>query len=307
MRGALFPNNLPAGKPSLVPPASGAELRALRRRCASALWGLVPKRVGRLFFGGGLLLSRRASPVASLRKGKAEGSAELKAAGRRKHDKGRGKGKGMGSLFPSATTTTTTLMTGADGNMEIGTRSETAPPPPPHSRRRGPRAGAGSPPSLLHQSRRSAPAPSSPKTGGQGLVARAADASAGADSPLGSSLLSNLADVEASASEDAADGGTPHDTGDRAADDGGVDDEYQIDETNDVDEDEDEDENILEEIEQGILDVFSDAYCNKHLVYGILELILVRLLPELTEMGVLELWEERLPSMSPSSEQEGLP
>jgi radical SAM superfamily enzyme YgiQ (UPF0313 family) len=58
---------------------------------------------------------------------------------------------------------------------------------------------------------------------------------------------------------------------------------------------EDVDEEILEEIERGILDVFSDAYCNKHLVYGMLELILVRLLPELTEKGVLELWAERIP------------
>lgn len=56
---------------------------------------------------------------------------------------------------------------------------------------------------------------------------------------------------------------------------------------------EDEDR-ILGEIESGILDVFSDAYCNKHLVYGMLELILVRLMPELAEKGVIELWEDRL-------------
>ncbi|KAK5627884.1 hypothetical protein RRF57_003599 [Xylaria bambusicola] len=51
---------------------------------------------------------------------------------------------------------------------------------------------------------------------------------------------------------------------------------------------------ILSEIETGIVDIFSDAYCNKHLVYGILELVLVRLVPELAEKGVGELWEERL-------------
>lgn len=59
----------------------------------------------------------------------------------------------------------------------------------------------------------------------------------------------------------------------------------------------DEDENqqrMLAEIEEGILDIFSDEYCNKHLVYSILELILVRLMPELAEKGVVELWEERL-------------
>ncbi|EFX00336.1 hypothetical protein CMQ_7338 [Grosmannia clavigera kw1407] len=44
----------------------------------------------------------------------------------------------------------------------------------------------------------------------------------------------------------------------------------------------------------GVLDVFSDAYCNKHLLYGLLEAILVRLLPEMADTGVLGLWEERL-------------
>lgn len=55
-----------------------------------------------------------------------------------------------------------------------------------------------------------------------------------------------------------------------------------------------EDDRILSEIETGILDVFSDAYCNKHLMYDVLELILVRLMPELAERGVIDLWEERL-------------
>jgi hypothetical protein len=55
-----------------------------------------------------------------------------------------------------------------------------------------------------------------------------------------------------------------------------------------------DDERILSEIETGILDVFSDAYCNKHFIYGFLELVLVRLLPELAEKGITELWEERL-------------
>jgi hypothetical protein len=51
---------------------------------------------------------------------------------------------------------------------------------------------------------------------------------------------------------------------------------------------------VLAEIEGGLLDVFDDAYCNKHLLYGILEAIFVRLVPELAETGVLGLWEERL-------------
>ena len=43
-----------------------------------------------------------------------------------------------------------------------------------------------------------------------------------------------------------------------------------------------------------VLDVFADAYCNKHVVYGIVELLLVRLMPELAEKGVRELVEGRL-------------
>lgn len=59
-------------------------------------------------------------------------------------------------------------------------------------------------------------------------------------------------------------------------------------------EDDDEDEYYLFEIEEGILDVFGDAYCNKHLMYSILELVLVRIMPELAEKSVVELWDERL-------------
>ncbi len=58
--------------------------------------------------------------------------------------------------------------------------------------------------------------------------------------------------------------------------------------------DDGQEERILSEIETGILDVFSDAYCNKHLMYGALELVLVRLMPELAEKGVVELWDQRL-------------
>ena len=55
----------------------------------------------------------------------------------------------------------------------------------------------------------------------------------------------------------------------------------------------DERELIVREIE-AILDVFGDSYCNKHLLYGIVELCLVRLVPEISEMGVRELMEARL-------------
>lgn len=50
---------------------------------------------------------------------------------------------------------------------------------------------------------------------------------------------------------------------------------------------------MVEDME-GLLMVISDDYCNKHLMYSILELILVRLMPELSEQGVVDLWEDRL-------------
>ena len=53
------------------------------------------------------------------------------------------------------------------------------------------------------------------------------------------------------------------------------------------------DDEVIEQLE-GILDILSDEYCNKHLLYSVLELILVRLMPELAEKGVAELEEERL-------------
>ena len=48
----------------------------------------------------------------------------------------------------------------------------------------------------------------------------------------------------------------------------------------------------VREVEE-VLDVFDDPYCNKHLLYGVVELIIVRLMPELAEKGVEELLEER--------------
>lgn len=43
-----------------------------------------------------------------------------------------------------------------------------------------------------------------------------------------------------------------------------------------------------------VLDLFGDEYCNKHLMYSVLELVLVRLMPELSERRVGELMAERL-------------
>ncbi len=45
---------------------------------------------------------------------------------------------------------------------------------------------------------------------------------------------------------------------------------------------------------EDFLDVFSDSYCNKHLLYGIVELVVVRMIPEVGEKGIEELLEERL-------------
>jgi hypothetical protein len=58
--------------------------------------------------------------------------------------------------------------------------------------------------------------------------------------------------------------------------------------------DEEEEARSLAAIEDGIVDIFSDTYYNKHLIYSVLELVLVRIIPELAERGVGELWKERL-------------
>ncbi|KAL7950462.1 PXA domain-containing protein [Trichoderma barbatum] len=56
---------------------------------------------------------------------------------------------------------------------------------------------------------------------------------------------------------------------------------------------EEDDERILDELES-LLNVVGDEYCNKHLMYSALELVLVKLMPELSDKGVMELWEDRL-------------
>jgi hypothetical protein len=186
LRGILFPNNL-AGKSTLVAPTSEAELQALRRRCASAIWALVPLPVGRVYFGlSGGFWSRSASSSSSSHPRSAPQAHHAGGQQRRsKADKG-------------AT---------AEGAAPDG---------------------------------------------------RKGDASTRADSP-----------VMTRARPEEAGGG-----GEEAA------------ATEEV--------RILTDIETGLLDVFGDAYCNKHLVYSILELVLVRLMPEMADKSVTELWEERL-------------
>jgi len=55
----------------------------------------------------------------------------------------------------------------------------------------------------------------------------------------------------------------------------------------------DDHDNMVVQIEEGVLDVFGDAYMNKHLIYGILELVMVRLVPELLEKTPTELLADR--------------
>lgn len=51
-------------------------------------------------------------------------------------------------------------------------------------------------------------------------------------------------------------------------------------------------EDVVKEVESD-LDVWGDAYMNKHLSYQILDLVIVRVLPEMGEKGVKELMEAR--------------
>lgn len=57
---------------------------------------------------------------------------------------------------------------------------------------------------------------------------------------------------------------------------------------------EEEESRRRREVEEGILNVLSDAYCNKHLLYGVVELVVVRLVPEVGARGVRELVGERV-------------
>lgn len=59
-----------------------------------------------------------------------------------------------------------------------------------------------------------------------------------------------------------------------------------------VDSNDEGQEEMIKQVED-ILDVFGDSYLNKHLLYNILELVLVRLLPELRESTPSELLSER--------------
>ncbi|PYH71555.1 PXA domain-containing protein [Aspergillus vadensis CBS 113365] len=52
-------------------------------------------------------------------------------------------------------------------------------------------------------------------------------------------------------------------------------------------------ESLLLAAVEEVLDLFADDYCNKHLIYSIIEAILTKLLPELSERSIAELMEDR--------------
>jgi hypothetical protein len=223
----MFPNNAP-GAPGLVAPSSDLELAALRRRCARAIWGVVPKGVGILYFGG-------AAPAPS-----SSGASRPSAA--------------ISSASAGKQTTTVPART--------GTATASSP-------RSGPQSLTDDNPTItaadIDNHRNSG---ISGKRGAQ--VAATTDPAA---------ALSEEVDADPSAGNKAQE--TVEDEAARHA-------------SHDDDPTDPDEERILSEIETGILDLFSDAYCNKHFMYGVLELVLVRLMPELAHKGIIELWEERL-------------
>ncbi|KAL4752310.1 hypothetical protein BDW72DRAFT_202355 [Aspergillus terricola var. indicus] len=65
-------------------------------------------------------------------------------------------------------------------------------------------------------------------------------------------------------------------------------------EASDSDNRRDAEESLLASaIESNILDLFADEYCNKHLVYSIIETVLAKLMPELSDRSIAELMEDR--------------
>lgn len=209
VRGSLFPNNMP-GKSTMVAPSSAAELQALRRRCARALWALVPRGVARAYFGGSI---------------------------------SRSNGIGGGAVWAPWSWPDPLVLD--EGDQGLGSEAQTA---AAAATATATALTSGPSPGLVSQER------SGPRSGQSEIRSSSQDKKS-------SSSSSSISESSSSNS------GPPSDLAD---------------------------EQVVDEIENGILDVFGDAYCNKHLMYSVLELVLVRLMPELAEKGTLPLWEERL-------------
>ncbi|KAH7041114.1 PXA domain-containing protein [Microdochium trichocladiopsis] len=276
IRGALFPNNAP-GTSTLTPPSSDEELAALKRRCARAIWGAVPKRVGRLYYGasawawlrsplsiskhgGGQLQQPSAVAAANemrsdpLQKTNSAFQAEVDPNGTRV-DLGLGSGRTQDNdqqqqqhgiahvgdaVAAGAATAHVTLANNAAA----------------HRRARPTRQQSSISSSATAEA---TPSPNQPTSN-----------TPGRPTPGMAHPSKKIIDHAGSGRGSAA-----------AAE-------------KEAQEEDPETERAIMEIESGILDLFSDPYCNKHLLYGVLELILVRLMPELTERGVVDLLEERL-------------
>lgn len=275
VRGALFPNNTAANnrKPVLVPPSSEAELRVLKRRCASSLWGLVPRGVGSVFFAGGgghgshgvvgrlLLLPPRLRRVKAIPRASPHASPDLKV-----QESGREQGSAPLSKL-RADDDRDSSMSAAKARGGLGHMEKEGKEEPGETAALAGSSGSGS-----GRSGRSAPAPSPP--------------SPPPPPPFSSNLNDDKGRGRGRGAADLTVANTGNASAGKASGAGGQ-------------EEDEEAEMILDEIEHSVLDVFSDAYCNKHLVYAMLELVLVRLVPELTEKGVVELLEERIPLSPP--------
>jgi len=360
-RAALFPGNMPAGPSSLVPPASEAEYRRLRRRCAQAVYraiapgpGLVRSAV-KTFFLGGFGFGSRSQQNNDQRKSIRQYQPGRKAQGKGNDNRNKPRGratKGEGSAFASSSSSSSAGV----GEVGLGPAAWLKNGGPEKDRdrdkakgrddKKGKNIGSSPWPSTSsspfpakdqhqqHQQQRSASGPVGPAAVSSALPLASSPSSTitpvpsasnvAVDANASSSLLPSSA-VSASAGTNTSLCASRENNG---ADDDRRDGKrrlihkpashsqayyyYDINRWNDCGEDEDhydyydidsdeewdEDERaVLREIDRSVLDVFSDAYCNKHLIYGIVELVLVRLMPELAERGVGELWAERIPDV----------
>lgn len=238
---------------------------ALRRRCARAFWALVPKGVVRLYYGSSSHSSSSSSswPWSS--------SSSIQTSNKRNNNSEASSGGGSNMRFgPSANSNSSSTdrnVTGTGEERPCDPVPARAPSTPYEDKR---------PPAIDDDSRdgvASAPVirKRRPEPGETGE--RSAETGSGSeDNNNNNNHLHYRRDDD---DEEEQEETTPCDVGVE-------------------DEEEGEEERVLSEIESGILDVFSDAYCNKHLMYGVLELILVRLMPELAQKGVIDLRAERL-------------
>ncbi|KAH9900354.1 PXA domain-containing protein [Xylariomycetidae sp. FL2044] len=271
VRAAVFPNNAP-GSPSLFPPSSDQQLSALRRRCASALLALFPKRVGRLYYGSSSVwtwLSGTAGKTGT--RSNADGNKSRSGPLISKRSETNSSARNNQDAVPG-TGGEVACVRLTDGGKPDNAGSDDVTLPTNCPKRQLGYEGTGE---------RPLEGEAGGSTGKQQQIYQASIANSG-HSHI-SNLVSNKEREEIHYDDD----------DDHEGDRGEEEKEGEGEEEEEPDEDE-ERERILSEIETGILDVFSDAYCNKHLVYGILELVLVRLIPELAEKGVVDLWDERL-------------